>query len=358
MNGTSLRAPSLHPWFLKALSFWSLNLLAWLSLAIVFFFVRLFLHQSWGLALFFTLTGESFAFLLTLLLRTVYRNVGIHFDFRTGVLTAVLSLLAGGLLACFSQTLVLLTGWNNPYFTPLENTMFRTLLMWTIFLGWSFGYFWLKSEMSLRSETLLAEEAVDEAHQMELQMLRAQLDPHFLFNSLNGIATQIGTDPDSAIEMIRELSDYLRYSLDHRKRATSPLSDELGAMEAYLEIEKARFGERLFVLIDASAEARSRKVPSFLLQPLVENAIKHGLSLSRHRMELRIVAYIDGKTLAIDVTNTGCLHAPNPPKSGIGLDTLRRRLDLNYPSRHHFTLLADGDCVRAKLRLEGDPCSA
>ena len=220
----------LHPWFLKAVSFWSLNLLAWLSLTGVFFFVRLFLHQNWGHALFFTLTGESFAFLLTLILRTIYRRVGINFDFRTGVLTVVLSLLAGVLLASFSQTLGVLTGWNNPHLTPLENIMARMLVMWTIFLGWSFGYFWLKTEMSLKNETLLAEEAIQEAHQMELQMLRAQLDPHFLFNSLNGIATQIETNPTAATEMIRELSDYLRYSLDHRKRAISPLSDELDAM--------------------------------------------------------------------------------------------------------------------------------
>ncbi len=158
-----------------------------------------------------------------------------------------------------------------PHFTPLESVALRTLLMWTIFLGWSFGYFWLKAERDLRSETLLAEEAVREAHQMELQMLRAQLDPHFLFNSLNGIATEIHPHPDSATEMVRELSDYLRYSLDHRKRAISPLSDELDAMNAYLEIE--------------------------------------------------------------------------------------RRLELNYPHRHEFTLTADHGRVRAKLQLRRNPCS-
>ena len=340
------------------MSFWRLNLLTWLTLAAVFFFVRWILHQDPLRALCFTVAGESSAFLLTLVLRSVYRRLDLTFNLRTAVLITVLSLLASVLIAGFSHALTLLTGWYNPHFTPLENGVLRVLLMWTIFMGWSFGYFWLKAETALRSETLLAEEAVREAHRMELQMLRAQLDPHFLFNSLNGIAAEIPAHPDSATEMVRELSDYLRYSLDHRKRAVGPLSDELDAMRAYLEIEKARFGERLSVRIEATPEARCRKVPSFLLQPLVENSVKHGLSNSRHPMELTISAVVQGDVLIIGVGNTGTLPVPDPSKDGIGLDTLRRRLDLNYPNRHEFTLAADRGRVQAKLQLRGEPCFA
>lgn len=358
VSGISRRRKLLHPWIVKAASFWRLNLLAWLSLAVVFFFVRWVLNQDLVHALFFTVAGESSAFLLTLILRSVYRRVVLTFDLRTAVLIAASSLLASVVLAGIAHSLTLLTGWHNPHFTPLEDAALRMLLMWTVFLGWSFGYFWLRAEIDLRSETLLAEEAVREAHRMELQMLRAQLDPHFLFNSLNGIATEIHSHPDSATEMVRELSDYLRYSLDHRKRAISPLSDELDAMKAYLEIEKARFGERLSVRFAATNEARCRNVPSFLLQPLVENAIKHGLSASRHPMELSLSACVDGGTLTIEVDNSGALDGPDSSRDGIGLDTLRRRLELNYPRRHKFTLAEDHGCVRAKLQLQGDPCSA
>lgn len=358
VNGIARRRKPPHPWILKAASFWRLNLLAWITLALVFFSVRWILHQDLVHALFFTIAGESSAFLLTLVLRSVYRRVSITFDLRTAILTAIFSLLASVLLAGIAHSLTLFTGWYNPHFTPLEDAVLRVLLMWAIFLGWSFGYFWLRAEIDLRSETLLAEEAVREAHRMELQMLRAQLDPHFLFNSLNGIATEIHSHPDSATEMVRELSDYLRYSLDHRKRAIGPLSDELDAMKAYLEIEKARFGERLSVRFETTNEARCRNVPSFLLQPLVENAIKHGLSASRHPMELSLMARVDGDMLTIEVDNTGALDEPDPSRDGIGLDTLRRRLELNYPRRHKFTLAADQGLVRAKLQLRGDPCSA
>ena len=357
MSGISRRRNQLAPWIVKAPSFWRLNLVAWLTLAAAFFIVRWMFHQDPVRALIFTALGESAAFLLTFALRSVYRRVGITFNLQTAIRIAIFSLLAALLLAWFSQALTFLTGWSMPHFTPLESVALRTLLMWTIFLGWSFGYFWLKAERDLRSETLLAEEAVREAHQMELQMLRAQLDPHFLFNSLNGIATEIHPHPDSATEMVRELSDYLRYSLDHRKRAISPLSDELDAMKAYLEIEKARFGDRLSVRIEATNEARCRNVPSFLLQPLVENAIKHGLSASRHPMELVLSASVAGEMLIVEVDNSGLLEEPDPSRDGIGLGTLRRRLELNYPHRHEFTLTADHGRVRAKLQLRGNPCS-
>ncbi|MEI8310549.1 MAG: histidine kinase, partial [Verrucomicrobiota bacterium] len=211
------------------------------------------------------------------------------------------------------------------------------------------------AEAQRREKELRAVAATREA---EMERIKAQIHPHFLFNSLNGIATEIPTHPDSATEMVRELSDYLRYSLDHRKRAVGPLSDELDAMRAYLEIEKARFGERLSVRIEATAEARCKNVPSFLLQPLVENAVKHGLSISRHPMELTISASVLRDRLIVEVTNTGTLPDPDPSKDGLGLDTLRRRLDLNYPRRHEFTLAAVGGRVQAKILLRGEPCFA
>ena len=153
VNGISRRAEPLPPWILKAVSFWRLNLSAWFALAAVFLFVRWILHQDLIHALFFTVAGESAAFLLTLVLRSFYRRAGLTFDLRTAVLIASLSLLASVMLAGIAHTLTVLTGWYNPHFTPLEDAVLRVLLMWAIFLGWSFGYFWLKAETALRSET-------------------------------------------------------------------------------------------------------------------------------------------------------------------------------------------------------------
>lgn len=348
----------LRPWIAHAVPFWRLNLLAWLAFGFVTFFVRWIFQQDLARALVFTLLSESAAFGASLLLRPFYRKLGLSFQLRTAVLIAVFSLLAAVALAALSHLFASVTGWNNPHFTPLEDTILRLLLMWTVFMGWSFAYFWLKTELTLRSEAHLAREAVREAYRMELRMLRAQLDPHFLFNSLNGIASEIHPHPDAAAEMVRELSDYLRYSLDHRKRATSPLADELNAMKSYLDIEKARFGDRLSIAVDASEEARWRNVPSFLLQPLVENAVKHGLSNSLAPLQLAIVAKTVGDTLFIDVTNTGNLDLTDSAREGLGLDTLQRRLELHYPHRHLFELKSEGSTVIAHLELRGGPCCA
>jgi len=348
----------LRPWIAQALSFWRLNLLAWLVFGLIMFCVRWIFQQDLARALGFTIFSESAAFGASLLLRPLYRRLGFTFQLRTAVQIAVFSFLAAVTLAVFSHLFATLTGWHNPHFTPLENAFLRILLMWTVFMGWSFGYFWLRAELALRSETRLAREAVREAHRMELRMLRAQLDPHFLFNSLNGIAAEIHPHPDAATEMVRELSDYLRYSLDHRKRTTSPLSDELHAMKAYLDIEKARFGDRLSVTIDASEEARWRTVPCFLLQPLVENAIKHGLANSTAPLELSIMAKTSGDKLLVEVANTGHLADGETDREGLGLDTLHRRLELHYPHRHVFQLKNAGPRVLAHLEIQGGPCSA
>jgi LytS/YehU family sensor histidine kinase len=193
---------------------------------------------------------------------------------------------------------------------------------------------------------------------MELQLLRAQLDPHFLFNSLNGIAAEIPPHPDAALQMVRELSDYLRYSLDHRHRASAPLSTELDAMSAYLRIEQARYGDRLKTTLDADAESRSRPVPSFLLQPMVENAVKHGMNEALPSWELNVSARMEKGKLVIEVKHSGRMDESKGKAKGIGLETLHRRLELHYPSRHRFVLEENNGQICARLELEGDPCFA
>jgi LytS/YehU family sensor histidine kinase len=345
-----------NPWMVQGITFWHLNLLIWLAFGTAVFLVRWIFHGDIARALIFTLFSELVGFGFTLLLRPVYRK--LDFEIRTAFVVAIFSLIASVVLACLTHLFADLTGWHNPNFTPFENFLLRILLMWMVFLGWSFGYFWLKTGAALKNETLIAEAAVREAQRMELQMLRAQLDPHFLFNSLNGIVAEISQHPDTASDMLRELSDYLRYSLDHRKKAISPLSDELEAMKSYLAIEKTRFGERLELDYKISAAAGWRQVPSFLLQPLVENAIKHGLHASTQPIKLSISATIRDGGLEIIVANTGRLAPANNAPAGVGLDTLRRRLDLHYPWRHSFEMIQAEGWVRASIILKGDPCCA
>src|SRR5581483_1384699 len=135
-----------------------------------------------------------------------------------------------------------------------------------------------------------------------------------------------------------ELADYLRYSLDQHDQILAPLASEIDSVRSYLEVQKSRFGSDLRFTLDADDAARAQKTPSFLLQPLVENAVKHGIKTGATPLDIAVGAALDGDTLEITVAGTGKLRddwrtGGNP---GVGLSIMRRRLELHYPRRHHF----------------------
>ena len=335
-----------------------MNLFFWVPYGLLAFGIRLAWGQTPWRAALSTVVFEGTCLLLSLALRACYRRTDRVFGLLPALLLIVLSLVAASVQGVVAAGFTLLTGWHNPMFDFFVNVTLRFILMWTSFMMWSLGYYWLRADTERSRESERRAEAQHDAQRMELQMLRSQLDPHFLFNSLNGIAAEIRPHPDAAVDMVGQLSDYLRYSLDHRKQPISRLSTELGAMESYLSIERARFGDRLHFTVEAPEPARMRLMPSFLLQPLVENAVKHGLDRSAGTLYITLRAHVDGNLLEITVTNSGAMEPPDPSHQGLGLETLRRRLDLYYPQRHRFTLEAENESVAATLQLWDPPCSA
>ncbi len=173
-------------------------------------------------------------------------------------------------------------------------------------------------------------EAENLAIEAELFNLRQQLQPHFLFNSLNSINALIGFEPDTARKMIQQLSDFLRGTLRKESRQWSTLAEELAHLHLYLEIEKVRFGHRLTTRVESNDVTDNMKLPAMLLQPVVENAIKYGLYDTIGDIEITIVAEAkDEKELTITVTN------PYDPKNsgkgtGFGLSSIQRRLYLLF----------------------------
>jgi hypothetical protein len=173
------------------------------------------------------------------------------------------------------------------------------------------------------------------AQQAQLTALRYQLNPHFLFNSLNSISALIVTHRNEDAErMTEKLSTFLRNSLSADPARLVPLEEELSLIEEYLDIEGVRFGERLDVEIDCEPEAGAALVPSFIVQPLVENAIKHGVAPSRDPVHIRIAASVEGKDLCIEVEN-GTSPVLDEPSfgAGVGLKNIRRRLQAVYGRR-------------------------
>ena len=205
----------------------------------------------------------------------------------------------------------------------------------------------LEESMSAGRRALEAQVAERDA---ELRAIRAQVDPHFLFNSLNSVSGLIGPDPDKARQMCQRLGDFLRDSLSVGRTARIPLGREVALARQYLDVEQVRFGRRLTVNAEMSGEASDVPVPPLILQPLVENAVRHG-----------IATLIDGGAIGIEVRRAGhhaivVVSNPCDPDrrtrgTGFGLDIVRRRLDVGFAGRASLVVEASEAFYRVSVTL-------
>lgn len=180
-----------------------------------------------------------------------------------------------------------------------------------------------------------------------LHALELQIQPHFLFNTLNSISGLVRTaHPREAVAMIAGLSELLRYSLDHAGEQRVALAAEVAITERYLEIERLRFPDRMAYELDVPDEVRRAAVPMLLLQPLAENAVRHGVAKLAAPGRVSIRAWREGERLRLEVRNTGTLDAV-PRPGGVGLRNTRDRLRHLYGQEHGFELRAAGDGAAA-----------
>jgi signal transduction histidine kinase len=175
--------------------------------------------------------------------------------------------------------------------------------------------------------------------EQRLIALTGQLHPHFLFNTLQGISTLIHRDPEAADEMLAKLSDLLRDLLRHRDHVLVPLADELRYARTYLEIAQLRFAERLRFQIDVTAGADEASVPLFILQPLVENALAHGIGGRTEGGCVRVTARREGERLRLEVADDGAgLPTSTAPREGVGLSNTRERLRASFGDDQQLSL--------------------
>ena len=190
--------------------------------------------------------------------------------------------------------------------------------------------------------------------QARLRALRYQVNPHFLFNAINNAISLMQTEPDRATPYLYRLAEFLRITLRDESLLIVPLAEELDKLTAYLAVEQVRFEERLVVSVAIPGELRGCCVPELILQPLVENAIKHGGWQTHQELRLRISAGRAGELLWVEVANTGHLAAAGPPPpgpGGIGLKNLRERLQIVYGTRARLSLAEANGWVLARLSL-------
>ena len=218
-------------------------------------------------------------------------------------------------------------------------------------LFWSLIYFsihYLENYKKTEIESLIWEAAVKD---YELKTLKSQLNPHFMFNAMNSIRALIEEDPGSAKIALTKLSNILRYSLKMERAERVPLGQEIETVKDYLDLEKVRFEERLNYNFNIAPETANIEIPPMMIQTLVENAIKHGISQQTKGGEVDIVSNLENSFLIIEITNNGQFDEDSLKYAkGFGVSNTKHRLNLLFGEKASFTLQnINDDKVLAKL---------
>jgi two-component sensor histidine kinase len=237
---------------------------------------------------------------------------------------------------------------------PLEifaGTLYSMLLL----LCWSGLYFGIKFYEHLQHEREATLAASALAQEAQLKMLRYQLNPHFLFNTLNAISTLVLDGQNRTANLaVSRLSEFLRYTLDQDPMKKVTLRQELDALNLYLGIEKLRFGDRLKLEFDVDERCETALVPSLLLQPLVENAMKYAIAPREQGGSVTIIAGIEGHGLRLAVVDDGPglpVGATSANGRGVGLRNTRERLKVLYGDAHRLEVADAGPGLRVEMRL-------
>ena len=256
-------------------------------------------------------------------------------------------------MVCMRQATLYFVEFDTDYFIFLEQSIFlRTLYFWLMIalisvISWL--WFAIKEQQEIEGRNRATEKLAKEA---ELSRLRQQLQPHFLFNSLNSISALAGSRPEEARKMIQQLSDFLRGTLKKDDQQLVMLSEELDHLRLYLEIEKVRFGHRLETEIQHDEKALGMKIPSLLLQPVVENAIKFGLYDTTGKTVIHIRASGEDNYLNIAVANPFDPETAQPRQgTGFGLTSVQRRLSLLYARQDLLSTKQAGTIFTTQIKI-------
>jgi two-component system, LytTR family, sensor kinase len=332
----------------KARVFWLLQIGGWAAYALLRLFQGLINGMGWAI-IGPTLVATATGFSLTLIMAAVYRRIIHRRSLTVWAVTAPLVIVAA---AAFSALEV----WGHatfysPQWEP-RGIQFFGLVFVDLFVltAWTGLYFGINYYLILRQQTERILKITAQAHEAQLKMLRYQLNPHFLFNTLNSISTLVLLkDTGRANAMLGRLSAFLRYTLQGEPAQTVTVAQEVEALRLYLEIEQMRFEDRLRTEFHIDAAAANALIPSLLLQPLVENAIKYAVAPQEEGATLTLDAGVQNGSLVLRLSDTGpgfrdlALAPPGaaslqPASTGVGLANIRDRLAQVYGPDHEFSV--------------------
>ena len=249
-------------------------------------------------------------------------------------------------------TLSGLYGSHQEYMNFLNASMaWRSVMGLFYYLLFVMFYYLIMYYDDLQEKMAMESKLQNLVTQAELDALKSQINPHFLFNSLNSISSLTITNPDKAQEMVIKLSDFLRYSLSHDKNEKTSLKTEFENLKRYLDIEKVRFGKRLNFIYDIPDGCSMVQIPNMILQPLIENAIKHGVYKSFDEVRVEIRCIEENEYIVIEISNDYDPDTRKPKGEGVGLKNIKKRLQLIYLRSDLLETKADKLMFTARLKI-------
>jgi LytS/YehU family sensor histidine kinase len=226
-----------------------------------------------------------------------------------------------------------------------------TIINWMRYLGvWVIIYFMykiLQQNNAIKQEKLLVENL---AKTTELELLKMQLNPHFLFNALNSIKALVIINPEQSRDAIVKLSELLRFTLQYGKQRWIPLNEEMQEVKKYLELEELRFGSRLQVTYNIDPGTLSQPIPPAIVLTLAENAVKHGVAKQPEEHTIQFTTLVSGDFLLVQVTNTGYYYNEQSGATGLGLKHIVKRLEEIYHNKAIFTVGNEDGRVMARMQ--------
>ncbi|MCU0372754.1 MAG: histidine kinase [Ignavibacteria bacterium] len=341
--------------------FWILNFGGWTAL----YLLILFIFYPDKIFDFKTPAGLGITyyagFLLSICLRYIYRKIG--YKNRSIVITTLWIILISVITTVtwfFSDALLstVLIGSSVLSTRTALNIAGTIISRIPTFVAWSGFYYIINLWFEWNFEKQRAEKADLLAHKAQLQMLRYQLNPHFLFNALNTIKALVEEDKNKAKDVITKLSEFLRYSLLSRNYSKVPLKNELEAIMHYLEIQKIRYEEKLEIYYNIEKSAEEFPVLSFFIYPLVENAVKYGMRTSKLPLKIWITARASKDELEIIIKNTGKWVSVNKnimeieSGTGTGIENVKDRLENAYRENFSFNIEHSEGSVGVTIKIK------
>ena len=322
----------------KNRAFWVLQSIGWTG----FFFLRAISGLANALGAMFvvhTLLLTATGYSLTLLMASLYRRLIVMRALWTVAISLTTVIIAAAAFS-FIETWSLAT-FINPEFKPAGMQFFGAIILdFSILAAWSALYYGINYYLLLEEEIDQRVLLESQASTAQLAMLRYQLNPHFLFNTLNSISTLVLLkQTERANAMLSRLSSFLRYTLVNEPTAKVTLVQEVETLKLYLEIEKMRFEERLRPHFKIDGDTIGARLPSLLLQPLVENAIKYAVTPAENGADIWITAQREGRAVRIEVADSGPGRGGAPVDTqsmGVGLANIQDRLTQAYGPGHGF----------------------